>query len=412
MTKKAKNEVSDPARLVPPLRVKRRKGKSDLLYYRWPNPDGGPGIQRFYGSIVGTGARRREGIDCAFAKFRVEYAAAAGTGVSPVTQEAPPAEGTIAELVGHYRAYLAQTKGADWCLPTGRGNRMHYSLEALVNFAGETIGEKFTPSRFLLFRASLVNKKRADGAPAYCRNECVARLSAVRRFFEWCVKYERLSPRGIFETKVDLGEAAAAGLRDSSGEDPKTVPAWLVEETLPYLSQQMADIVRLLQHTGARPSEILNLTAADARRLDRSRATWLLKLQSHKMSHKGKPRLLAFTAEAQKVLAPYLLRKRSDMPLFPGRAGGVMSHQVIARAIARACKAHGLGHWSPYMIRRSVATGLFDVADMHTAAAMLGHTDARVTEAHYVDQERERQVVAAAEALAASIAKPSNQQVG
>ena len=159
----------------------------------------------------------------------------------------------------------------DWCSPAGRGNRMHYSLEALVGFAGETDGEKFTPSRFLLFRASLVNRKRADGAAAYCRKECVARLTAVRRFFDWCVKYEHLSPRGIFETTVDPGEAAAAGLRDSSGEDPKTVPTWLVEETLPYLSRQMADIVRLLQHTGARPSELLNLTAVDVRRIDRSR---------------------------------------------------------------------------------------------------------------------------------------------
>ena len=412
MTKKAKNEIPDPARLVPPLRIKRRKGKSDILYYRWPNPEGGPGKQRFYGNIVGTGARRRECIDAAFAKFRVEYSAAVGTGVSPVRQLESPADGTVAELVGHFRAYLAQTKGAYWCSPTGRGNRMHYSLEALVNFAGETEGEKFTPSRFLLFRASLVNKKRADGAPAYCRKECVARLTAVRRFFDWCVKYEHLSPRGIFETKIDAGEAAAAGLRDSSGEDPKTVPNWLVEKTLPYLAKQMADIVRLLQLTGARPSELLNLTAADTRRIDRSRATWLLELRSHKMSHKGKRRLLAFTAEAQKILGPHLLGKRGDMPLFPGRTGRVMTHQVIARAIARVCKAEGLDHWSPYMIRRSVATGLFDVADMHTAAAMLGHSDARVTEAHYVEQEREKQVIAAAEVLAARTAKPSKQQVG
>ena len=412
MTKTVKNEVPDPARLAPPLRVKRRKGKSDLLYFRWPNPDGGPGKQRFYVSIVGTGVRRRECIERAFAKFRVEYAAAAGSGVSPWTTEAAPAEGTVAELVGLYRAYLAQTKGADWCSTSGRGNRVHYSLEALVNFAGESDGKRFTPSRFLLFRASLINKKRADGTPAYCRKECVARLMSVRRFFDWCVKYEHLSPRGIFETKVDRAEAAAAGLRDQSGEDPKTVPAWLVEETLPHLSQQVADIVRLLQHTGARPSELLNLTAADARRIDRSRGTWLLKLRSHKMSHKGKSRLLAFTAAAQRVLAPYLIGKRADMPLFPGRAGGVMSHQVIARAVARACKAHGLGHWSPYMIRRSVATALFGVADMHTAAAMLGHADARVTETHYVDQERERQVVAAAEALAACDASTSRQRVG
>ncbi len=85
MTKKAKNEVPDPARLIPPLRIKRRKGKSDLLYFRWPHPDGGPGKQRFYGSLNGTGVRRRECIEQAFAKFRVEYAAAASTGVSPLT---------------------------------------------------------------------------------------------------------------------------------------------------------------------------------------------------------------------------------------------------------------------------------------------------------------------------------------
>ena len=86
MTKKAKNEISDPARLVPPLRIKRRKGKSDILYYRWPNPEGGPGKQRFYGNIVGTGARRRECIDAAFAKFRVEYSAAVGTGdLAPIS---------------------------------------------------------------------------------------------------------------------------------------------------------------------------------------------------------------------------------------------------------------------------------------------------------------------------------------
>ena len=151
MTRKARNEVPDPARLIPPLRIKRRKWKNDLLYFRWPNPEGGPGKQRCSGSLNGTGVRRRECIEQAFAKFRLDYTAAASTCVSQLAEGGQDSRGIISELIALYRSYLAQTKGTDWCSTSGRGNRMHYSLEALGQFAGDTEAESFTPTSFLHF---------------------------------------------------------------------------------------------------------------------------------------------------------------------------------------------------------------------------------------------------------------------
>ncbi|MFN8828197.1 MAG: site-specific integrase, partial [Planctomycetota bacterium] len=62
-----------------------------------------------------------------------------------------------------------------------------------------------------------------------------------------------------------------------------------VEIVLPHLSPTLRAVVELMWHTGARPSEALQVRLAD---IDRSGPVWLFRPASPKTEHLGRERML------------------------------------------------------------------------------------------------------------------------
>lgn len=137
--------------------------------------------------------------------------------------------------------------------------------------------------------------------PAGCRaarsTAASSRFAAASRglwFRSWC---RRPTAQALRELKgLRAGEF---GVRE--GRQVRPVDRATIEATLPHLSSQLAAVVELLWHTGARPSEILTLRPRD---VDRTVGkSWVATLQCHKLAKLGKPRAILFGPKAQRFLS-------------------------------------------------------------------------------------------------------------
>jgi integrase len=70
----------------------------------------------------------------------------------------------------------------------------------------------------------------------------------------------------------------------------------------------IADMVRFQLLTGARPGEVCKLRPCH---IDRSGDVWEFRVKGHKTEHHERSRIVFIGPEAQKILAPYLLRASS-----------------------------------------------------------------------------------------------------
>ena len=95
------------------------------------------------------------------------------------------------------------------------------------------------------------------------------------------------------------------------------VSAAIVEATLPFLSQTVADMVRLQRLTGARPGEICAMRPGD---IDRSGEVWKYTPAEHKTEHHGHRRLIIIGPKGQAILHPYLLRSKEAYCFSPQEA--------------------------------------------------------------------------------------------
>lgn len=164
----------------------------------------------------------------------------------------------------------------------------------------------------------------------------------------------------------------------------------LVEQTLPHLSAQIADMVRIQRLTGMRPSELVIMRTPD---IDRSREVWLYTPQDHKNKHRGKSRNIYIGPKAQALLAPYLL-KAEDF-LFPSGRAERYTPDSYRRVVHRACKRHRLTKWSPHQLRKAAPTQVRSTLDVESVASLLGHSSATVTGMHYAAADQRRAIEAA-----------------
>ena len=160
--------------------------------------------------------------------------------------------------------------------PTGErtstnGNAMQ-AAQALRPF-DDTPAAKFGPRKLSMIRDS----EAARGRP---RVGCNALVKHIRRVFQWAESQE-LVPRGTHNSlktvePLRLGRTVAPELPEI-----KPVEDAVVEATLPYLPDIVADMVRVQRLTGARPGEACSLRPAD---IDRTEAVWKWKPPHHKTS--------------------------------------------------------------------------------------------------------------------------------
>ncbi|TWU27565.1 tyrosine-type recombinase/integrase [Bythopirellula polymerisocia] len=315
---------------------------------------------------------------------------------------------------------------------------LRIALKRLRKMYGSTEAVKFGPKAFKTFRDSMIQE---DLSRKYI-NDTTGR---IKRMFKWGVA-EELIPPAVFQalTAVPGLRKGRSGARETEKILP--VPDDVVDATLPFLTEVVADMVRLQRLAGMRPAEVCILRPCD---IDRSAEVWIYVPQWHKTEHADKERLIPLGPKCQEILQKYLDRNPDDYcfrpcdserqrkaerhanrktPLRYGNrpgtsiitlpkrtAGEKYNTASYRRAIQRACdKAfphpkrsveltaqerqewRSEHRWAPNRLRHSAATEIRRKFGLEAAQVVLGHSAANVTQI-YAEKDYELAVRVARE---------------
>lgn len=221
------------------------------------------------------------------------------------------------------------------------------------------------------------------------RSYCNQALGRLKRMFEWGCRKDLVSGSVLFSLSsvkgLRAGRSKAKEPRIVGPVDPETVDA-----TMPYLPPVVADVVRVLQATGARPSEIFGMRRGD---IDRRTEPWVYQPGRHKTQAKGKSRTILFGPRARAVLLKYLVGP-ADGFVFERPEGGPFKRWNLHQFVQNACAKGKVAPWFPYQLRHSAGTAARKEADLEAAQAMLGHARRSTTERYAeVDTSRGASVV-------------------
>ena len=386
---------------------------------RWGSPEAQLAYNRLIAEYLATGrienARSQPVSEPAAEAVVSPLRPTAARHAAPADDGRAPDALTVVELVSLYLEYC-QTYYRD---PSGRqtstyGNALQAS-RALRPF-DDTLASSFGPKRLGMIRDS----EAAAGRP---RVGCNAILKHVRRVFQWAESQE-LVPRGTHNSLKTV-EPLKKG-RTVAPELPpvKPIDDEIVEATLPYLAEVVADMIRFQRLTGSRPGEVCGLRPAD---IDRSGPTWKWQPPNHKNSWRDADRVIMIGPRAQKLIQRYLLRdaeaycfspkeaerKRSALrrlarksPLTPSQrkrkpkrhgrrrprdAYDTASYRhAITRAVAllnktrlkEDPKATPIPDWSPNQLRHAAATEIRKKFGLEAAQVVLGHSTADITQVY------------------------------
>jgi integrase len=284
----------------------------------------------------------------------------------------------VVELVARHGGVYPPVAAADVTL-----------AEALVRYLREADGRyrdaEGRPTRSLddVRRMSRLLRTHADPAEPLA-TLAVAKLKAVQHALagkyvrvqvnKWMTQF-RLFIRWLFledylplEQKEKLVSvpglrSGRAGVREGKGRRAADPDA--VEKVLPLLPPALTAAVQAIRWSGARPSEILTMRAAD---LDTSGDVWKLTPIRRKGAWRGNPRWPSHMERN--------VRKRRG-----SRARDAYDVNSARRALKAACRKAGV-KFTLYELRHLRAAELFEFGNVELARATLGHTHAAMT-GHY-----------------------------
>ncbi len=286
--------------------------------------------------------------------------------VVKIADPVPGAALLVGEIVlrffRHAETYYVHADGT----PTGEHVTIRACLRPLVKRFGELPAKDFGPKRLKDLREAMIG---FDWSRRYINKA----IGIVRRCFTWAASEELVSGETTMALKTVQGLQKG---RSAAREKPKVelVEDALIEATLPHVSPLVADAIRVMRLTGARPTEILTMTPEAIDRADPS--LWVFRPAGHKCTHKEKDRVIFLGPKCREILLPYLVKTLPGAALFP------MDRTSLARAIARGCKRAGVPHWHPYMIRHTVGTEIRSRFGLEGSQVLLGHSRADVTEVY------------------------------
>ena len=225
-------------------------------------------------------------------------------------------------------------------------------------------------------------------------------IGRIKRMFRWGVSKELL-PVTTYQALQTV-----AGLKQGKSKAKETAPIPPVDEatveaTIAHSNKRVGDMIRLQWLLGCRPGEIRSMRPQE---IDRTKDVWRYVPDSHKMEHKGRHRVILIGPQAQDILLPYLLRPETKH-CFVKRTGKPYNRSEFAQRINYACdrafpapkgttgaalKAWKKKHrWAPNRLRHSRATEIRQLYGLEATQAVLGHSNADVTQI-YAERDIEK----------------------
>jgi integrase len=327
---------------------------------------------------------------------------------------------SIAELILRYREFAKDYYRGNGSKPGKEFVELKYALKPLRELFGGLPVNDFGPKSLALVRQKLIDAGLSRGV-------INRRVNRIKRCFKWGVSEELVPP------PVLHGLQSLAGLkfgRTTAPEAPKVKPVSdeVIEATLPYLSPQVAAMVRLQRLTGMRPSEVVSMRGEE---IDMAGEVWLYQPEKHKNAWRGAERTIPLGPKAQEILKPFLGRPASS-PLFSpieaeqqrnltrraARRTKIQPSQVKRKPKAKPKRAKRDGYdrdsyrravtygitkanreraktgapllpaWFPLQLRHSRATEIRRQFGIEAAQVALGHSHADVTQIYAERNER------------------------
>lgn len=203
---------------------------------------------------------------------------------------------TVTELCAQYWRFAKNHYRKD-----GKGtselDNIRYALRPLKELYGRTPVSEFGPLALKALQRRMIVDDLSRGV-------INSRIAKIKRVFRWGVS-EQLAPPSLMQALASVMGLLKGRTEAREAESVQPVNDGTVAQTLPYLPDTVADMVRLQRLTGMRPQDICTLRPCD---IDRTDEVWLYCPVSHKTEHYGKSRVVCIGPQAQQVLLPYLLR--------------------------------------------------------------------------------------------------------
>ncbi len=297
-------------------------------------------------------------------------------------------------------------------IATGTADNFKPVISQLRTMYGKLPAIDFGPSKLKALRQRLIQE---DQSRRYINDN----ISRIKQIFRWAVS-EELVPSTIWESLRSVTNLQKG--RSEARETPKVrqVEQQVVDQTLRFLPDVVADMVRFQLFTGCRPGEACSVRPCD---IDRSSEIWTYTPETHKTAHHDKDRKIRIGPKAQELLMPYLLRAENDFCFSPRDSeknrqqqrhlcrvtphtygnspgsnqkkspklspGEKYTNDPYRRCINRACQAAGVGTWSPNRVRHLAATQIRKEFGIEFVTAVLGHSNIKTSEI-YAEIDREK----------------------
>lgn len=255
------------------------------------------GVQHWFGPAEDPRAR---------ARYQQFVAALLATGSPPEQVDGVPRSYTVADLLADYFERHAQHhyKHVADGQPTSTIATLRLVAKTMLSLFGELQARDFSLMELRALRQALIDQSLA-------RKTVNDRVGHAQRIIGWAASEGLVPP----ENGVRLRALRPLQKHRSAAHEcpPRQPVDWgTVEATLPFLSRQLQGIVRTLWLTGARPSEIVQITTCT---VDMSGPVWVFTVPKHKTLHHGKVREIDLGPAAQQVLRPFVQLDR-DLPWF------------------------------------------------------------------------------------------------
>lgn len=259
------------------------------------------------------------------------------------------------------------------------GGQRRNILDALapaVQLFASTEVDRFGPMELRAVRQRMLDGGRL------ARTTINARINRIRFVWRWAVGHELAHPDTL--ARLRCVEPLRRGARGTRETPPvRGVAVAVVLATVPALADAVAAMVQVQLHTACRPGEVVGMHADD---VDRSSDVWLYAPRRHKMSHTDAERTIPIGPQAQALLGP---RLDAGGWSFASRSGKPFTTMSYARAVARACKAANVPHWSPNQLRHSGLSHYREEAGLEAAQYVAGHSRLETTQIYAERRRRE-----------------------
>jgi len=320
---------------------------------------------------------------------------------------------TIVELIAGYLKFAKSYYASDRDT-TSEYTCLRDALRPVRQLYGETLANDFGPLALKAVRQKMIDR-------GWCRTHINRQVNRVRRAFRWGIENE------LVRADVIQALSAVAPLKKGRTEARETDPVRPVNDehvkaVLPFVSRQVAGMIKLQRLTGMRPGEVVQIRPID---VDRSGDVWLYRPENHKTSYRGNAREIYFGPKAQDILRPWLLRADTSFCFSPAEAEEernaerrksrrtplTPSHKArrrnakgrklkerydtdsYRRAIKYGIRKAGVPNWHPHQLRHSCGTEIREHFGLDIAQVILGHSTADVTQV-YAEADRARAISA------------------